>query len=106
VPREIARAVTEALHIPTIGIGAGADCDAQILVTHDLLGLSFSKTSPRFVRQYANARDVMNEAIQSYAEDVRAGSFPSDSESYPLPADAASELGMTRDAGDKETKKS
>jgi 3-methyl-2-oxobutanoate hydroxymethyltransferase len=106
VPREIARAVTEALHIPTIGIGAGADCDAQILVTHDLLGLSFSKSSPRFVRQYANVREAMNEAIQSYADDVRAGSFPSDSESYPLPADAASELGMTREAGDKETRKS
>jgi 3-methyl-2-oxobutanoate hydroxymethyltransferase len=105
VPREIARTVTEALRVPTIGIGAGADCDAQILVTHDLLGLSFSRTSPRFVRQYANVRDVMSEAIGRYAEDVRAGSFPSDSESYPLPADAAAELGLTRDAGDKETKK-
>jgi 3-methyl-2-oxobutanoate hydroxymethyltransferase len=106
VPREIARAVTEALHVPTIGIGAGADCDAQILVTHDLLGLSFSKTSPRFVRRYADVRASMSDAIQAYADDVRAGTFPSDSESYPLPADAASELGMTRDAGDKETKKS
>jgi len=106
VPREIARAVTEALRVPTIGIGAGADCDAQILVTHDLLGLSFSKTSPRFVRQYADVRAAMNDAFQAYAEDVRSGSFPSDDESYPLPADAAEELGVTRDAGDKETKKS
>ncbi len=106
VPREIARAVTEALHVPTIGIGAGPDCDAQILVTHDLLGLSFSKSSPRFVRQYANVREAMNEAIQSYAEDVRAGQFPSDSESYPLPSDAAAELGMTRDADNEETNKS
>ena len=105
VPREIAREVTAALHVPTIGIGAGPDCDAQILVTHDLLGLSFSKTSPRFVRQYANVRDAMNEAIQAYAEDVRVGAFPSDEESYPLPADAAAELGLKRDAGDKETKK-
>jgi 3-methyl-2-oxobutanoate hydroxymethyltransferase len=96
VPREIARAVTEALHVPTIGIGAGPDCDAQILVTHDLLGLSFSKSSPRFVRQYANVREAMNEAIQSYAEDVRAGQFPSASESYPLPSDAAAELGMKK----------
>ncbi|HYY99442.1 MAG TPA: 3-methyl-2-oxobutanoate hydroxymethyltransferase [Pyrinomonadaceae bacterium] len=96
VPREIARAVTEALHIPTIGIGAGPDCDAQILVTHDLLGLSFSKTSPRFVRRYADLREAMGRAIQSYADDVRAGSFPADSESYPLPADAASELGMKK----------
>jgi 3-methyl-2-oxobutanoate hydroxymethyltransferase len=105
VPREIAREVTAALHIPTIGIGAGADCDAQILVTHDLLGLSFSQTSPRFVRQYANVRDAINEAIQTYAEDVRTGAFPSDDESYPLPADAAAELGLKRDAGDEETKK-
>jgi 3-methyl-2-oxobutanoate hydroxymethyltransferase len=105
VPREIAREVTAALHVPTIGIGAGPDCDAQILVTHDLLGLSFSKTSPRFVRQYANLRDAMNEAILAYAEDVRAGAFPSDAESYPLPADAAAELGIRRDAGDQETKK-
>ena len=105
VPREIAREVTAALHVPTVGIGAGPDCDAQILVTHDLLGLSFSKTSPRFVRQYANVRDAMNEAIQAYAEDVRSGAFPSDEYSYPLPADAAAELGLKRDAGDEETKK-
>ncbi len=105
VPREIAREVTAALHIPTVGIGAGSDCDAQILVTHDLLGLSFSKTSPRFVRQYANLRDAMGEAIQSYADDVRSGAFPSEQESYPLPADAAAELGLKRDAGDKESQK-
>jgi 3-methyl-2-oxobutanoate hydroxymethyltransferase len=104
VPREIARMVTEALHVPTIGIGAGAGCDAQILVTHDLLGLSFSRTSPRFVRQYANLREAMNDAVTRYADDVRAGTFPSDDESYPLPADAAAELGITRTA-DKEAKK-
>ncbi|HLM55531.1 MAG TPA: 3-methyl-2-oxobutanoate hydroxymethyltransferase, partial [Pyrinomonadaceae bacterium] len=56
VPHEIAREVTAALHVPTIGIGAGPDCDAQILVLHDLLGLSFSPTRPRFVRQYADLR--------------------------------------------------
>jgi 3-methyl-2-oxobutanoate hydroxymethyltransferase len=105
VPREIAREVTAALHVPTVGIGAGPDCDAQILVTHDLLGLSFSKTSPRFVRRYANLRDAINEAVQTYADDVRTGAFPSDDESYPLPADAAAELGLKRDAGDEETKK-
>lgn len=105
VPREIAREVTAALHIPTVGIGAGSDCDAQILVTHDLLGLSFSKTSPRFVRQYAALRDSMGEAIQAYADDVRSGAFPSEQESYPLPADAAAELGLKRDAGDKESQK-
>ena len=96
VPREIAREVTSALAVPTVGIGAGPDCDAQILVTHDLLGLSFSKTSPRFVRQYANLRESMGEAIQAYADDVRSGSFPSDPESYPLPAYAAAELGIEK----------
>lgn len=106
VPREIAREVTAALHVPTIGIGAGPDCDAQILVTHDLLGLSFSKTSPRFVRQYANVRDAINEAIQTYAEDVRTGAFPSDDESYPLPAAAAAELGLQRDASKEEKRTS
>ena len=105
VPREIAREVTAALAVPTVGIGAGPDCDAQILVTHDLLGLSFSKTSPRFVRQYANLREAMGEAIQSYADEVRSGAFPSEQESYPLPADAATELGLARGEGDKETKK-
>src|SRR5438045_2400971 len=101
---EAVRAVTEALHVPTIGIGAGAGCDAQILVTHDLLGLSFSRTSPRFVRQYANLRDSIADAVTRYADDVRAGAFPSDAESYPLPADAAAELGLMR-AGDEEAKK-
>ncbi len=105
VPHEIAREVTAALHIPTIGIGAGADCDAQILVLHDVLGLSFSPTRPRFVRQYADLRETINETLSRYAEDVRAGSFPSASESYPLPADAAAELHLTPRASDKETEK-
>jgi 3-methyl-2-oxobutanoate hydroxymethyltransferase len=106
VPHEIAREVTAALHIPTIGIGAGADCDAQILVLHDVLGLSFSPTRPRFVRQYADLRELINETLSRYAEDVRAGSFPSASESYPLPADAAAELDLAPRASDKETEKS
>src|SRR5918997_1887435 len=66
VPREIARVVTDALHVPTIGIGAGPECDAQILVTHDLLGLSFSRSSPRFVRQYADLRAGIGEAVNRY----------------------------------------
>jgi 3-methyl-2-oxobutanoate hydroxymethyltransferase len=94
VPHEIARMVTEEIKVPTIGIGAGAACDAQILVLHDLLGLSFSATSPRFVRRYLNLREAAAEAIGRFAEDVRSGSFPSGSESYPLPADAAAELGL------------
>ncbi|HLM54589.1 MAG TPA: 3-methyl-2-oxobutanoate hydroxymethyltransferase, partial [Pyrinomonadaceae bacterium] len=105
VPREIARVVTDALHVPTIGIGAGPECDAQILVTHDLLGLSFSRSSPRFVRQYADLRGAMGEAVRAYAEDVRTGGFPSDAHSYPLPADAAAELKLAREGEGKETEK-
>ncbi|HVF49697.1 MAG TPA: 3-methyl-2-oxobutanoate hydroxymethyltransferase [Pyrinomonadaceae bacterium] len=92
VPREIAKLVTEAVKIPTIGIGAGEFCDAQVLVLHDMLGLSFSPTHPRFVRQYADLRATMSEAVSRFAEDVRNGSYPSAAESYPLPADAAAEL--------------
>ncbi len=104
VPREIAREVTAALSVPTVGIGAGPDCDAQILVTHDLLGLSFSRTRPRFVREYVNLRETITDAIGRYAEDVRAGAFPSEAESYPLPADAAAEWSAAhavKDAGDE-----
>lgn len=93
VPAEVARLVTESVKIPTIGIGAGPDCDAQILVLHDMLGLSFSPTRPRFVRQYVNLRETITEAIGRYADDVRSGDFPAPGESYPLPADTAAELG-------------
>jgi 3-methyl-2-oxobutanoate hydroxymethyltransferase len=92
VPREIARIVTASVRIPTIGIGAGEHCDAQVLVIHDLLGLSFSPTRPRFVRQYADLRAQMTEAISRFAEDVRAGAYPAENESYPLPREAAAEL--------------
>ncbi|HJR09185.1 MAG TPA: 3-methyl-2-oxobutanoate hydroxymethyltransferase [Pyrinomonadaceae bacterium] len=92
VPREIARIVTESVSVPTIGIGAGEHCDAQVLVIHDLLGLSFSQTRPRFVRQYADLRAQMTEAISRFAEDVRAGAYPAENESYPLPREAAAEL--------------
>jgi 3-methyl-2-oxobutanoate hydroxymethyltransferase len=95
VPREIARVVTSSVRIPTIGIGAGEHCDAQVLVIHDLLGLSFSPTRPRFVRQYADLRTQMTEAISRFAEDVRAGAYPAENESYPLPREAAAELEAT-----------
>ena len=95
VPREIARVVTASVSIPTIGIGAGEHCDAQVLVIHDLLGLSFSPTRPRFVRQYADLRAQMTEAISRFAEDVRTGAYPAETESYPLPREAAAELEAT-----------
>lgn len=93
VPREIARLVTESVSIPTIGIGAGPHCDIQVVVLHDLLGLSFGKL-PRFVRQYANLHQTMTDAISRFAEDVRSGAYPSDAESYGLPAEAAAELNI------------
>lgn len=94
VPREIASLITESISIPTIGIGAGAGCDIQVLVLHDMLGLSFGKLA-RFVRPYANLHQVMTEAVTRYADDVRNGTYPSEKESYALPADAAAELQIT-----------
>jgi 3-methyl-2-oxobutanoate hydroxymethyltransferase len=99
VPREIASLITESISIPTIGIGAGAGCDIQVLVLHDMLGLSFGKLA-RFVRPYANLHEVMTEAVSRYAEDVRAGTYPSEDESYGLPAEAAEELKITTPAKD------
>jgi len=81
VPRELAAQNTRELRIPTIGIGAGPDCDGQILVIHDLLGLTFAKT-PKFARQYANVGQTILKAAREYCEDVRGGTFPSDGESY------------------------
>jgi len=93
VPREIAEMITESLSIPTVGIGAGVHCDIQVLVLHDMLGLSFGKQA-RFVRPYANLRDVITDAVTRYADDVRNGTYPSEAESYSLPADAADELNI------------
>ncbi|HEV7475995.1 MAG TPA: 3-methyl-2-oxobutanoate hydroxymethyltransferase [Pyrinomonadaceae bacterium] len=91
VPREIASQITESISIPTIGIGAGAGCDIQVLVLHDMLGLSFGKLA-RFVRPYANLHEVITGAVTRYADDVRNGTYPSEDESYALPAEAAEEL--------------
>jgi 3-methyl-2-oxobutanoate hydroxymethyltransferase len=91
VPREIARMITESISIPIIGIGAGVHCDIQVLVLHDMLGLSFGKQA-RFVRPYANLREVMTDAVSRYADDVRNGTYPSEAESYALPAETAAEL--------------
>lgn len=81
VPRELAAQITRELRIPTIGIGAGPDCDGQILVIHDLLGLTFGQT-PKFARQYASVGEIISKAARDYCEDVRGGTFPSDGESY------------------------
>src|ERR1700757_277839 len=72
VPRELAAQITRELRIPTIGIGAGPDCDGQILVLHDMLGLTFSQT-PKFARQYADLGEAISGAVRQYADDVRGG---------------------------------
>ncbi|NBB72218.1 MAG: 3-methyl-2-oxobutanoate hydroxymethyltransferase [Bacteroidetes bacterium] len=81
IPAELAQHVTASLTIPTIGIGAGAGCDGQVLVTHDALGLT-TDFNPRFVRHYAELADTITDAVQDYIHDVRERSFPSDAESY------------------------
>ena len=81
VPLTLGREITQALKIPTIGIGAGVHCDGQVLVLHDLIGLSFVKPA-RFVRRYAEAGDSIRNAIAAFREDVRAGRYPSEEESY------------------------
>jgi 3-methyl-2-oxobutanoate hydroxymethyltransferase len=83
VPRELAKIVTDELRIPTIGIGAGPDCDGQILVLHDMMTMTFSP-SAKFVRRYANVADVMLTALGEYRRDVEARVFPGDEESYHL----------------------
>lgn len=84
VPREIASIITRELRISTVGIGAGSECDIQVLVLHDLLGLTFGRL-PRFVRQYADVREVMTKAVTQWMEDVKEGRYPNDDESYGLP---------------------
>lgn len=84
VPRELAATITERAAIPTIGIGAGPDCDGQVLVLHDLLGLSF-RPRPKFVRPYADLATAVRSAAEAYRHDVEAGQFPADRESYHMP---------------------
>ena len=81
VPSPLARLVTERIAIPTIGIGAGAHCDGQVLVFHDLVGL-FSGFTPSFVKRYAEAGAVIKDAVARYAADVRNGSFPAEGQSF------------------------
>src|SRR5579862_5601516 len=81
IPRELAARITSELRIPTIGIGAGPDCDGQILVIHDLVGLSFAH-KPKFVRRYADLGEIISRAATEYCRDVQQGNFPSDEESY------------------------
>ena len=91
IPTEVAQRITAALHIPTIGIGAGAHCDGQILVLHDLINLSFSPTA-KFVRRYGDAAALITGAVNRYREDVVGRQFPGEPESYHLGKDALAAL--------------
>ena len=90
VPREVAAIITEELKISTVGIGAGTNCDIQVLVLHDLIGFTFGR-QPRFVRQYANVSGVITDAITRWMDDVRSGNYPAEAESYGLPEDVDAE---------------
>ena len=85
IPRELAAEITKAVRIPTIGIGAGPDCDGQVLVLHDLLGLTF-QNPPKFARRYANVGETILKAVREYCADVESSRFPTDAESYHAPA--------------------
>jgi 3-methyl-2-oxobutanoate hydroxymethyltransferase len=91
VPRELAARITEKLRIPTIGIGAGPDCDGQVLVFHDLVGLTMGH-KPKFARQYVNLGAEISRAAEAFCRDVRASSFPSDAESFHSPAELREQL--------------
>lgn len=93
VPGDVATLVTDSVGVPTIGIGAGAGCDGQVLVYHDLLGLQ-DELSPRFVRRYAALGEATTEALSRFAADVRTGGFPSAEESYSLDGATATALGL------------
>ncbi|MGI8940168.1 MAG: 3-methyl-2-oxobutanoate hydroxymethyltransferase [Iamia sp.] len=93
IPDEVARLVTEAVDVPTIGIGAGPHCDGQVLVYHDVLGIE-DRLAPKFVRRYASIGAESTDALGRFAADVRSGSFPGPEESYHLSAEVAETLGL------------
>jgi len=93
VPDEVGRLITESVDVPVIGIGAGAGCDGQVLVLHDVLGFE-DRVRPKFVRRYAELKRDGVEALGRFAADVRSGSFPGPEESYHLGAQQSEALGL------------
>jgi 3-methyl-2-oxobutanoate hydroxymethyltransferase len=91
IPREVAAMITAEVETPTIGIGAGPDCDGQVLVFHDLVNLTFSPPA-KFVRRYGDASALITQAVEAFKGDVARGQFPSDAESYHLPKDTQAAL--------------
>lgn len=108
IPAPVAARITERLKVPTIGIGAGAGCDGQVLVWHDLLGLTSGQV-PRFVKTYARLAETIGAALRSYASDVRSSKFPSGGHTYGLPPaefeQFERELGITTAAKRRQTHK-
>lgn len=100
VPAQVARIITEKLKIPTIGIGAGPDCDGQILVFHDLVGLSDGHL-PKFVKKYIDLHQIIGQAIEDYIENVRGGMFPDQKHSYHLRPEKIEELIQRRNKNRK-----
>jgi 3-methyl-2-oxobutanoate hydroxymethyltransferase len=97
IPAEVAELITGELKIPTIGIGAGPHCDGQVLVWHDLVGLSFG-VQPRFARRYADMRRMLEQAVGGFVDDVVKGSFPGEAETAHLPVEVAEQLYSRRGA--------
>ncbi len=93
IPNPVADMVSDAVDVPTIGIGAGGGCDGQVLVYHDVLGIE-DRFVPKFVRRYADVKSVSVDAIARYAADVRSGNFPGPDESYSMDEDQAEALGL------------
>jgi len=92
VTEQISKMVTEAVSIPTIGIGSGIHCDGQVLVTHDMVGL-FDRFTPKFVKQYAKINESINQAVISYKEDVEKGKFPEKKHTFTIKADELEKVG-------------
>jgi 3-methyl-2-oxobutanoate hydroxymethyltransferase len=91
IPREVAAMITSEVETPTIGIGAGPDCNGQVLVFHDLVNLTFSPPA-KFVRRYGDASALITQAVEAFKGDVARGQFPSDAESYHLPKETQAAL--------------
>lgn len=100
VPDQVGKLITDAIDVPTIGIGAGAGCDGQVLVFHDLLGLE-DRLVPKFVRRYANLKEAGEAALRQFCSDVREGRFPAEQESYHLAEEEADALELYGRPGDR-----
>jgi 3-methyl-2-oxobutanoate hydroxymethyltransferase len=101
IPAPVAARITAELSIPTIGIGAGPDCDGQVLVYHDLLGLTEGHL-PRFVKRYANLSREIRDALEAYAAEVRSGAFPGEEHTYEMPSEERAEFELDRSVRPRE----